>query len=243
MAAAGEVLSGANDDAYKILIVDDGSPDGTGEIADRLSAEREQVEVLHRTEKNGIGPAYLAGFRLCARPRRRLRDGDGLRLLPRSRRPRSAARGGALRRRSGARLALCARRRRGRLEPVAALHQRGRLHLCALGARSAREGPDRWLQVLQARGARSDPLRQRALAGLRLPGRAHLSRRRAPASRWSRCRSSSKTASSARARCPGGSPPRRCGSCRACASGPAAASRAATQAEARSVAEPQPPPG
>jgi dolichol-phosphate mannosyltransferase len=60
--AAGVVLSRANDDAYKILIVDDGSPDGTGEIADRLSAEREQVEVLHRTEKNGIGPAYLAGF-------------------------------------------------------------------------------------------------------------------------------------------------------------------------------------
>ena len=61
--AAGEVLAAANDGAYKILIVDDGSPDGTGDIADRLAAEREQVEVLHRTEKNGIGPAYLAGFR------------------------------------------------------------------------------------------------------------------------------------------------------------------------------------
>jgi dolichol-phosphate mannosyltransferase len=60
--AAGGVVSGATDDAYKVLIVDDGSPDGTGEIADRLAAEREQVEVLHRTEKNGIGPAYLAGF-------------------------------------------------------------------------------------------------------------------------------------------------------------------------------------
>ncbi|HEY5285489.1 MAG TPA: glycosyltransferase, partial [Solirubrobacteraceae bacterium] len=62
VAAAGRVLAGANDDAHKILIVDDGSPDGTGKIADRLSGEREQVEVLHRTEKNGIGPAYLAGF-------------------------------------------------------------------------------------------------------------------------------------------------------------------------------------
>jgi dolichol-phosphate mannosyltransferase len=49
--------------AYKILIVDDRSPDGTGEIAERLATERRQVEVLHRTEKNGIGPAYLAGFR------------------------------------------------------------------------------------------------------------------------------------------------------------------------------------
>ena len=61
--SAGDVLSAANDGAYKILIVDDGSPDGTGDIADRLAGVREQVEVLHRTEKNGIGPAYLAGFR------------------------------------------------------------------------------------------------------------------------------------------------------------------------------------
>ncbi len=60
--AAGDVLATSNDGIYKILIVDDGSPDGTGQIADRLAAERAQVEVLHRTEKNGIGPAYLAGF-------------------------------------------------------------------------------------------------------------------------------------------------------------------------------------
>ena len=63
VAAAGDVLAGACDGAYKILVVDDGSPDGTGAIADRLSGEREQVEVMHRSEKNGIGPAYLAGFR------------------------------------------------------------------------------------------------------------------------------------------------------------------------------------
>ncbi len=61
--AAGDVLATSSDGAHKILIVDDGSPDGTGEIGDRLAAERDQVEVLHRTEKNGIGPAYLAGFR------------------------------------------------------------------------------------------------------------------------------------------------------------------------------------
>jgi len=47
---------------YHILVVDDGSPDGTGEIADRLAAELEQVEVLHRTVKEGLGRAYLAGF-------------------------------------------------------------------------------------------------------------------------------------------------------------------------------------
>jgi dolichol-phosphate mannosyltransferase len=49
---------------HRILVVDDGSPDGTGQIADRLAAENpEAVEVLHRTSKEGIGPAYLAGFR------------------------------------------------------------------------------------------------------------------------------------------------------------------------------------
>ena len=49
-------------DAYRILIVDDNSPDGTGEIADRLSAAQPQVEVMHRAAKTGLGHAYLAGF-------------------------------------------------------------------------------------------------------------------------------------------------------------------------------------
>jgi len=47
---------------HHLLVVDDGSPDGTGAIADRLAAELEPVEVLHRAAKSGIGPAYLAGF-------------------------------------------------------------------------------------------------------------------------------------------------------------------------------------
>ncbi|MDX6632381.1 MAG: dolichol-phosphate mannosyltransferase [Solirubrobacterales bacterium] len=47
----------------RLLIVDDSSPDGTGEIADRLVAEHDDVEVLHRPIKEGLGPAYLAGFR------------------------------------------------------------------------------------------------------------------------------------------------------------------------------------
>jgi len=46
----------------RVLVVDDNSPDGTGKIADRLAAA-EQVEVLHRPRKDGLGPAYLAGFR------------------------------------------------------------------------------------------------------------------------------------------------------------------------------------
>jgi dolichol-phosphate mannosyltransferase len=48
---------------HRVLVVDDGSPDGTGEIADRLAGEDPRVEVLHRGEREGLGPAYLAGFR------------------------------------------------------------------------------------------------------------------------------------------------------------------------------------
>jgi dolichol-phosphate mannosyltransferase len=63
VAAAGEVLTGAAPAGFRVLVVDDGSPDGTGEIAEKLAAEHGWVGVLHRAEKNGIGPAYLAGFR------------------------------------------------------------------------------------------------------------------------------------------------------------------------------------
>jgi dolichol-phosphate mannosyltransferase len=61
--AALAVLREAAPGAHRILVVDDGSPDGTGEIADRLAAEHDAVEVLHRTTREGLGPAYLAGFR------------------------------------------------------------------------------------------------------------------------------------------------------------------------------------
>jgi dolichol-phosphate mannosyltransferase len=55
----GEVLGGDG----LVLVIDDNSPDGTGELADRLAAERRWVEVLHRPRKEGLGPAYLDGFR------------------------------------------------------------------------------------------------------------------------------------------------------------------------------------
>lgn len=48
--------------SVEILIVDDGSPDGTGELADRMAIEDPRIHVLHRAGKNGLGPAYLAGF-------------------------------------------------------------------------------------------------------------------------------------------------------------------------------------
>jgi dolichol-phosphate mannosyltransferase len=47
---------------HTVLVVDDGSPDGTGEIADRLAEELDNVRVLHRPVKQGLGRAYLAGF-------------------------------------------------------------------------------------------------------------------------------------------------------------------------------------
>ena len=59
---ADAVLAGAAPEGHRILVVDDTSPDGTGQIADRLAAELGTVEVLHRTEREGLGPAYLAGF-------------------------------------------------------------------------------------------------------------------------------------------------------------------------------------
>ncbi len=51
------------DDRIDVLIIDDASPDGTGEVADRLAAESPRVEVIHREGKLGLGTAYLRGFR------------------------------------------------------------------------------------------------------------------------------------------------------------------------------------
>src|SRR5919199_3009654 len=63
VAAARATLSAAAPEAFRILVVDDDSPDGTGAIADRLAAAHPgEVEVLHRTERTGLGDAYLAGF-------------------------------------------------------------------------------------------------------------------------------------------------------------------------------------
>src|SRR5919106_1314303 len=67
--ALGSVLDTTID---RVLVIDDGSPDGTGEIADRLASELPWVAVLHREAKQGIGPAYVAGFRWA------LAEGAGL---------------------------------------------------------------------------------------------------------------------------------------------------------------------
>jgi dolichol-phosphate mannosyltransferase len=62
VSAARQALASAAPDGYRILIVDDASPDGTGRIADELAALHEEISVLHRPGKGGLGPAYLAGF-------------------------------------------------------------------------------------------------------------------------------------------------------------------------------------
>jgi len=56
------MLRALGDKGVRVLVVDDNSPDGTGEIADRLARELAYVDVLHRDRKEGLGPAYLAGF-------------------------------------------------------------------------------------------------------------------------------------------------------------------------------------
>ena len=57
----GEVLR----EGDRVLVIDDSSPDGTGRLAEELARELPFVSVLHRPQKEGLGPAYLAGFRLA----------------------------------------------------------------------------------------------------------------------------------------------------------------------------------
>jgi dolichol-phosphate mannosyltransferase len=58
-----EVLS--QDDGVQILVVDDNSPDGTGELADRMAASEVRIRVLHRSGKLGLGSAYREGFKIA----------------------------------------------------------------------------------------------------------------------------------------------------------------------------------
>ena len=53
----------AEDPSLDVLVVDDGSPDGTGQVADSIAAENPRVHALHRSGKLGLGTAYIAGFR------------------------------------------------------------------------------------------------------------------------------------------------------------------------------------
>ncbi|MGI9584099.1 MAG: polyprenol monophosphomannose synthase [Acidimicrobiia bacterium] len=57
-----DIAAAVRTHGYDVLIVDDNSPDGTGSIADSIAASDSSVHVLHRTNKEGLGPAYAAGF-------------------------------------------------------------------------------------------------------------------------------------------------------------------------------------
>jgi dolichol-phosphate mannosyltransferase len=62
-----DALLALNLENFHILVVDDNSPDGTGQIADDLAANNRQITVMHRQEKAGLGPAYIAGFKQALR--------------------------------------------------------------------------------------------------------------------------------------------------------------------------------
>jgi dolichol-phosphate mannosyltransferase len=59
------MLRALGEHGVDVLVIDDNSPDGTGKLADRLARELDYVEVLHRPRKEGLGPAYIAGFRIA----------------------------------------------------------------------------------------------------------------------------------------------------------------------------------
>ena len=160
----------------RVLVVDDSSPDGTGAIADRLAAERSDVEVLHRPRKSGLGRAYVAGFEHALGagaasvvemdadlshdpadlPRLLAPLAEGADLVLGSR----YVPGGGIRdwdalRRGISRFG-CEYARR----------------VLGVGVRDLTGG----FKAFRAERAGGDRLRRRAIAGLRVPGRAHLSR-------------------------------------------------------------------
>ena len=146
-----------------VLVIDDGSPDGTGAIADRLAAADPRVHVLHRAAKSGIGPAYRAGFRAALAAGADLvvemdcdfsHDPDDV----------AAPRGGGRGRRPRARLALRRRRRRWRdWGLVRAPDQPRRLLVRAHDPRRRRSRDlTGRLQVLPPRGARGPAARRGA---------------------------------------------------------------------------------
>ena len=211
--AAAAELERAVPGEYRILVVDDNSPDGTGAIADpSRRAGHGRGAPPPRQERPRPGLSGRASNARCRAGAELLIEMDAdfshdPRYLPDLI---SAAR----RRRSGARLALRRRRRRPRLGARAAPDQPRRRHLRAPDPRRGRARPDRRLQVHPPRGARGDrPLRASAPRGTCSRSRSPTGRCW-PASPFARCRSCSPTGPRVRARCRRGSRSRRCGSCR-----------------------------
>ena len=169
-------LQGVLREGDRVLVIDDNSPDGTGEIADRLAAELPFVSVLHRERKEGLGPAYLAGFR------RALDEGAELVLemdCDFSHDPADVPRLIAAVE-DGADVALGSRYvpggRIGNWGLIRrAISRGGSLYTAALAA-DGRRGSDRRLQVLPPRRARGARPRRGHREGLRLSDRDDLPR-------------------------------------------------------------------
>ena len=182
-----------------MLVIDDCSPDGTGELADALAAELAFVDVLHRARKEGLGPAYLAGFRRALDGRRRAHPRDGLRLLARPGRRAASAR----RRPSDADLVLGSRyvaRRRASVNwgLLRRSISRGRLactrRCCSgVGIRDLTGG----FKCFHRAVLEAIDLDVVDSHGLRVPDRDDVPRAAGRASAWSRFRSCSPTARSA----------------------------------------------
>ena len=196
--------------------------------------------MLHRPVREGLGPAYLAGFARALAARRGLRVRDGRRPLPRPGRPRAPARAPC------ATAAPTSRWARATCPAAASPTGAPCGASSAAAARGTRGAPSACevrdltggFKCFRAEVLRGDRPAERALARLRLPGRADLPRDRARASASSRCRSSSATARWGRRRCRGGSPPRRRGSCRSCAGAPRTCDIRPRSAQGAAVAAP-----
>ena len=144
-----------------VLVVDDNSRDGTGEIADALAGADDHVEVLHRPGKAGLGRAYTAGFAYVARRRA---PPTSSRWTPTSRTTRPTCRGCSRPRCDGADLVLGSRYVDGGGIENWSL-QRRVISLAGCGyararARRRRARPDRRLQVLPRRRAADDRRRR-----------------------------------------------------------------------------------
>ncbi len=194
-----------------LLIVDDGSPDGTGALADELAAADPQVRVMHRAAKQGLGAAYLAAFQ------RALGEPDGWERLVQmdadfSHEPRDVPRLLAALD-AGADLAIGSRYVDGGGTENWGLGRRiisrgGGLYarsVLGVGIQDLTAGFKAW----RADHAARDQARRRVGQGLRLPDRDDLPRAAQRASAWTRFPSASSTAASVSRRCRGRSSSRR----------------------------------
>ena len=201
----------AADPRVDILVIDDNSPDGTGELADALAAREPRVRVLHRAKQGGPGeglPGRVRAGRSRAGYALRPRDGRG--LLPRPALPAARCWSWRRRRGPGPGLAQRERRRHGELgrgpqAPVAAAARSTRGPSWALGVRDLTGG----FKCFRRRGARGHR------PGERWSAPATPSRSSSPtapsggASAWWRCPSCSRTGAWGSRRCPGRSSSRR----------------------------------